>query len=307
MEQRKIAIVTGANSGVGFETTVGLAKAGFQVVMACRNLDKANEARNRIRAKLPSADLEVSELDLSNTESVRDFAARFRERHSHLNLLINNAGVLDYSGRKNDAGIELQLATNHLGHFLLTSLLIDMMPDDSSSRVVSLSSVAHKQGKIDFDDLNCEHQRDKGFAYSQSKLACLMFSDELDRRLRRAGRKLLSVGAHPGGTDSGLFDDMSRVQYYALKLLAPLITHSNEDAAKPTLYAALEKDVQGGEYFGPQGFMDLKGPPGRAKRTAYSRDETVAARLWEVSEELVGERFAPVDSSHHAATLEAEH
>ena len=251
-------------------------------------------AKTSLTGAVPSADLEVSELDLSNTESVRDFAARFREQHPHLDLLINNAGVLDYSGRKNEAGIELQLATNHLGHFLLTSLLIDMMPDDSSSRVVSLSSIAHKQGKIDFDDLNCERQRDKGFAYAQSKLACLMFSDELQRRLDRAGRKILSVCAHPGGTDSGIFDDMSRIRYYTLKALAPLITHSNEDAAKPTLYAALEKDVRGGEYFGPQGFMDLKGPPGRAERTAYSEDEAIAARLWDVSEKLVGEKFTPL-------------
>ena len=140
---------------------------------------------------------------------------------------------------------------------------------------------------------------DKAFAYSQSKLACLIFSSELQRRLSRAGRKILSVCAHPGGTDSGLFDDMSRAQYYALKLIAPLITHSNEDAAKPTLYAALDNDVQGGEYFGPQGFMDLKGPPGRAARTAYSEDEAVAARLWDVSEELVGEEFSLVHPSPH--------
>jgi NAD(P)-dependent dehydrogenase (short-subunit alcohol dehydrogenase family) len=166
-----------------------------------------------------------------------------------------------------------------------------MMPDESSSRIVSLSSIAHKQGRIAFDDLNCEHPPDKGFAYAQSKLACLMFSSELDRRLKRAGRKVLSVCAHPGGTDSGLFDDMSRLRYYTLKLLGPFITHSNRDAARPTLYAALESDVRGGEYFGPQGFMDLKGDPGRAARTAYSEDPEVAARLWTASEELIGGAF----------------
>lgn len=290
-EKTTVAIVTGANSGVGYETAIGLAENGFKVVMACRSLKKGNAARAHILAKYSDFDLEVSELDLSRFESVREFADRFRRQHAQLNILVNNAGVLDYSGRRNEASLELQLATNHLGHFLLTSLLIDFLPDDPSSRVVSLSSIAHKQGKIAFDDLNCDHPPNKGFAYAQSKLACLMFSDELHRRLRRANRKVLSVCAHPGGTNSGLFDDMSRIRYYTLKLLAPFITHSNEDAAKPTLYAALESDVCGGEYFGPQGFFDLKGPPGRAVRTEYSKDADVAARLWEVSEELVGEKF----------------
>lgn len=288
----KIAIVTGANSGVGFQTMIGLAKAGYRVVMACRTRTKAEAAKDEILHLLPEAELEVMDLDLSSIASVRAFAAAFLERHDHLNVLVNNAGVLDYSGRKNDAGIELQLATNHLGHFLLASLVIDVMPDASSSRIVSLSSIAHKQGKIAFDDINCERQTDKGFAYAQSKLACLVFSSELQRHLDRAGRKVLSVCAHPGGTDSGLFDDMSRLQYYALKLVAPLITHSNEDAAQPSLHAALAPEVRGGDYFGPQGFMDLKGPVGHAARTPYSEDEQVAARLWQVSEELIGENFA---------------
>jgi NAD(P)-dependent dehydrogenase (short-subunit alcohol dehydrogenase family) len=291
----RIAMVTGANSGVGFETAIGLAKAGLSVVMACRNGVKAEAAKKAIAQRLPSAELEVMELDLSRAASVRAFAATFLERHDHLNVLVNNAGVLDYSGRKNDAGIELQLATNHLGHFLLTSLLIDRMPDESSSRVVSLSSIAHKQGMIALEDINCEHQTDKGFAYAQSKLACLMFSSELQRRLELAGRNLLSVCAHPGGTDSGLFDDMSRLQYYALKLVGPLITHSNDNAAKPSLHAALSTEVRGGDYFGPQGFKDLKGPVGHAARTKYSEDADVAAKLWALSEELLDEPFADLN------------
>ena len=287
----RTAIVTGANSGVGFHTTIGLAKAGFGVVMACRNRDKAEAARVEISQRVEDAELEVMELDLSRTTSVRAFATEFLEQHPCLNILVNNAGVLDVSGRKNDAGIELQLATNHLGHFLLTSLLIERMPDESSSRVVSLSSIAHKQGRIAFDDINCEHQEDKLFAYAQSKLACLMFASELQRRLDAASRRVLSVCAHPGGTDSGLFDDMSRFQYYAFKLLAPFITHSNEEAAKPSLHAALSPEVRGGDYFGPQGFRDLKGPVGHAARTPYSEDQEVAARLWRLSEELIGEPF----------------
>ncbi|MEM9489546.1 MAG: oxidoreductase [Myxococcota bacterium] len=286
-----MAIVTGANSGVGYETAIGLAKAGFQVIMACRTITRGNAARDKILAGQRDAQLEVSELDLSRFASVRVFAERFRAAHDRLDILVNNAGVLDYSGRRNEDGLELQLVTNHLGHFLLTSLLLDRMPDTSESRVVSLSSIAHKRGRIAFDDLNCENPPRRGFAYAQSKVAGLVFSDELDRRLRRAGRKLLSVCAHPGVTASGLFGDLSRLQQFAFKLLAPLLTHSNADSARPTLYAALEADVQGGEYFGPQGFLDLKGPPGRAKRTRYSQDPEVAVRLWAASEDLIGEPF----------------
>lgn len=290
-ERAKVAVVTGANSGVGYETTIGLANAGLRVVMACRSLDKARAAMKTAQERVPDAALEVAELDLSRFPSVRTFSQRFREQHDRLDILVNNAGVLDYSGRRNEDGIELQFATNHLGHFLLTSLLVDMMPDTADSRVVSLSSVAHKKGEIAFDDLNCERPRAKDFAYAQSKLACLMFAIELDRRLKRAGRSLISLAAHPGGTDSGLFDDMSRVQYYALKLIGPLITHSNEKAAQPTLHAALAPDVRGGEYFGPQGLMDLQGPPGHASRTKYSEKEDVASRLWSVSEDLVDSAF----------------
>lgn len=291
MSSDDTAIITGANSGVGFETTIGLAKAGLHVIMACRNRAKAEAAKAEIIRQLPDAKLEVMELDLSNLASVRAFATAFTDKYGHLNVLLNNAGVLDYSGRKNDAGIELQFATNHLGHFLLTALLIPLMPDQQSSRIVSLSSIAHKQATIAFDDINCEHQSNKVFAYSQSKLACLMFAAELHRRLERADRKILSVCAHPGGTDSGLFDDMSRLQYYFYKVLAPFILHSNEDAAKPSLHAALSPEVCGGDYFGPRGFQELKGPVGHAKRTPYSEETLVAEKLWSLSEEMIGQQF----------------
>ena len=291
MSKKGTAIVTGANSGVGFETTIGLAKVGMRVVMACRSYKKAETARDSILQQLPDAELDILELDLSQFDSVRAFATAFRERYDELNLLVNNGGILDYSKRKSLDGIELQLATNHLGHFLLTSLLIDIMPDEPGSRVVSLSSIAHKQGTIAFDDINCEDASDTGFAYAQSKLACLMFSSELHRRLDRSGRKILSVCAHPGGTDSGLFDDAPRWQYYLFKLVAPLITHSNEDAAQPSLHAGLAPDVRGGDFYGPQGFKEMKGPVGKAQRTVYSEDEEVAARLWTISERMVEQPF----------------
>lgn len=286
-----IAIVTGANNGIGFETTIGMAKAGYQVVMACRNAEKAEAAKTRILESVPDAKLDILILDLSLPESVRRFAKNFRSKYPKLDVLINNAGVLDYSGRKNLQGHELQLATNHFGHFLLTSMLLELMPDNSQSRVVSLSSIAHKSASIHFNDIHCEKANEKGAAYGQSKLACLMFGDELDRRLKKAGKKILSVSAHPGGSDSGLFDDMSRIQYHVLKLLGPFITHSNESAAKPSLHAALSQEVRGGEYYGPQGFMDLKGPVGIAVRSDYSRNREVAAKLWHVSVEYTNAQF----------------
>ena len=205
--------------------------------------------------------------------------------------MINNAGLLLNSAQTNDDGLELQLATNHLGHFLLTALLLDLMPDDPASRIVALSSVAHKSARIHFDDLACGG--DGLVAYGQSKLACLLFADELDRRLRAAGRRVRALAVHPGGSDSGLFDEMSRLQYFTFKALSPFIAHSNASAAKPALHAALVPDAAGGDYYGPTGIMELSGPVGRAKRDPITEDREIARRLWELSEELTGHAFNP--------------
>ncbi len=292
-EVQKLAVVTGANSGVGYEVTRGLLKEGFQVVMACRNLEKANRAKEQLLTEMPSSLLEVSAIDLSDLESIKSFAREFRSKFQHLNILINNAGVLFNKPKRNKANLEMQFATNHLGHFLLTSLLLDLMPDSTSSRVVSLSSLAHKKAEIYFDDINCEQQTKWDAPYAQSKLACLLFADELQRKLHLAGKKVLSVAAHPGGTDSGLFDHMPKLFMQVLRLtFVPLFLHSNESAARPILKAALEGNVKGGEFFGPTGLFEMKGPPGLAKRTKYSKREDVAQQLWEVSEQMLGEPFA---------------
>lgn len=285
----KIAIVTGANNGIGFETALGMARAGYRTIMACRNLDKAETARKQMIAKLPGAKLEVMRLDLSDFASVRAFAEDFRAKFDHLDILINNAGILIYSTRTSNEGVELQFATNHLGHFLLTTLLIDCMPDDPASRIVHLSSLAHKGARIHFDDLSCGGNG--GAAYGQSKLACLMFGEELDRRLQAAGRRTKSIAAHPGGTDSGLFDEMSRGQYYFFKVLSPFILHSNASAAKPSLFAALDPSAQGGEYYGPQGYREFRGRVGIAYRDPNSKDQTAAKQLWALSEELTKQNF----------------
>lgn len=290
-QKGRVAIVTGANNGIGFETTLAMANYGFKVVMACRNLEKAEKAREEILQKVPQADLNLLQLDLSDLNSVRTFAENFKSNYAQLDILINNAGVLVYSGRKNKTGIELQFATNHLGHFLLTNLLLELIPDNHASRIVALSSLAHKGAKIHFDDLNCEKADDKDAAYGQSKLANLMFADELNRRLKKGNKKIVALAVHPGGSDSGLFDEMSRLKYYTFKILSPLILNSNSSAAKPSLFAALSPNIIGGEYFGPQGFNEFKGKVGVAKRSEYSKKEDVATRLWKLSEDLTGQSF----------------
>jgi len=285
----RIAIVTGANNGIGFETALGMVKAGYQTIMACRNLEKAENARSQIIGKTSSAELELMQLDLADFASVRKFANNFRKKFDHLDVLINNAGILLYSEQTNDDGIEQQFATNHLGQFLLTSLLYDLIPDRPSSRIVHLSSLAHKNTLIHFDDLSCGGNG--GRAYGQSKLACLMFGEELHRRLQTSNLKVRSIPVHPGGSGSGLFDEMNRGQYYFFKLLSPFILHSNASAAKPALYAALNPDAESGTYYGPQGFKEFRGKVGKAFRDPSSQDPESAGRLWTLSEKLTCQTF----------------
>lgn len=286
----KVAIVTGANNGIGFETTVGMAEAGFHVVMACRSLEKAAAAKANVLARIPSASLEILVLDLSDLTSVRAFAQAFRARYSTLDVLINNAGILLYSAQTNAEGVELQFATNHLGHFLLTALLIDMFPDDPASRIVSLSSIAHKNANIHFDDLTCG--QDGGVAYGQSKLACLLFGDELDRQLTASGKSLKSLTVHPGGSDSGLFNDLDEATRANMKEQVEQLLHSNEDAAKPSLFAALSEQVKAGEYYGPTGPEEMSGKTGVATRNPICEDHDLAERLWHLSEEMTDQTFA---------------
>ena len=285
----KVAIVTGANNGIGLETTAGMASAGYRVVMACRNPKKADAAKQELQGRLPDAQLEVMIIDLSDLDSVRKFAEQFRARHSHLDVLINNGGILLFTAKTNAAGVELQFATNHLGHFLLSALLLDMMPNESSSRVVSLSSIAHKEAQIHFDDLSCGG--DGGVAYGQSKLACLMFADELHRRLQATGSRIRSIPVHPGGSNSGLFTDIPPDKQEGLEAVAQFL-HSNADAAKPSLFAALEAAAEAGMYYGPQGYEEMSGPVGPAQRTDYSKRADVATELWSRSEELAGQSFS---------------
>ena len=290
-----IAIVTGANAGLGYETTLVLAKKRINVIMACRNKNKAMQAKADILKVEPNASLEVMELDLTRLSSVRSFAKSFREKYSSLDLLINNAGIMFASYSKTEDGFESQMAANYFGHFLLTSLLMDLMPDKEESRIVTLSSLGHKQGTgvINFDDINSDKAYSKTDAYMQSKLACLMFALELQRKLDASGKKILSVAAHPGVSDTELSRHVNPLLANILRYtVLPFITHPPKQGALPTLRAALDPGVKGGDYYGPQGFREMKGPPGKATMTTYACDKEMAGKLWGLAEELTGAQYA---------------
>ena len=282
----RVAIVTGSNSGIGFETARILAGKGANVVMACRNLEKANPKADEIRAEYPEADIEVMELDLSDLESVKLFADAFAAKHSRLDLLINNAGIMVPPYGKTAQGFETQFGVNHLGHFALTGSLLDLIINTPDSRIVTVSSVAHLFGKIEFSDLNWENGYKAQAAYGQSKLANLLFTYELQRRLAAAGKQTLAVAAHPGWTETNLQKHSKPVEFMnRFFAQAPLM------GALPTLYAATESDVNGAEYYGPSGFLEMNGPPKRVKSNKRSHDANVAERLWNISEDLTGVHF----------------
>jgi NAD(P)-dependent dehydrogenase (short-subunit alcohol dehydrogenase family) len=280
----KVAVVTGANSGIGYETARALAEKGADVVMACRNLQKGNEAAEQIRALDPRGSVEVMQLDLADLDSVREFAEAFKAQHDRLDLLINNAGIMMTPYGKTAQGFEQQFGVNHLGHFALTGLLFERIKETPGSRVVTVSSTYHRLGKIDFDDLHCEEKAyGRQTAYGQSKLANLLFTYELQRKMDRAGLDMVAVAAHPGWSETnlqrhaGLFDFMNR-----------FVAQEAAMGALPTLYAATAPDVRGGDYYGPEGFMERAGYPKKVRSNGRSQDEEVAERLWRVSEDLTG-------------------
>jgi len=291
----RAVIVTGANSGLGLNTARELARAGAHVVLACRNLDKGEAARAGIAAQVPGAQLELEALDLSSLDSVRSFAQTFRDGHEGLDLLINNAGVMATPRRHTADGFELQLGTNHLGHFTLTAQLLDMIEGRTDGRVVTLSSNAHKMGRIAFDNLGGERHYFRWRAYAQSKLANLLFALELDRRLRAAGSSVKSLAAHPGYASTNLqHAGPPGIDSAIMRVSNVVIAQSEEMGALPTLYAATEPGLESGTYVGPDGFAEQRGHPEPVRPNRAARDEDVARRLWEVSEQLTGARFEPV-------------
>jgi NAD(P)-dependent dehydrogenase (short-subunit alcohol dehydrogenase family) len=291
----RLAVITGANTGLGYENTRYFAGKGIKVVMACRSEQRARDAMARLQAELNTADLEFMPLDLGDLASVRRFADAFRDKYDRLDLLVNNAGIMWTPYEKTVDGFEGQMAANYFGHFLLTSLLIDLLADDPAARVVSLSSIAHTQGlkRIRFEDINWDSGYNRYNAYAQTKLACLMFAIELQRRLEEAGRRTLSVAAHPGVSETELARSVAPWKLAILRhTIGPLVSHVPEKAALPQVMAALDPGVGGGEYLGPKGFMEMSGQPARAKIMRWAQDAVANRQLWEVSEELTGASWA---------------
>jgi NAD(P)-dependent dehydrogenase (short-subunit alcohol dehydrogenase family) len=288
----RIAVVTGANSGLGLAVSRELARRGARVILACRNAGKGAQAKRAIETAVPAAQLELKALDLGELASVASFAENFCAEHDGLDLLVNNAGVMAPPRRETKDGFELQLGTNLLGHFALTARLIGAMQERADARVVTVSSNAHKMGRINFDDLQSQRRYSRWGAYAQSKLADLLFALELDRRLRAAGSQVKSLAAHPGYAATNLQTAAPPLlDALVMRVTNVLIAQSADAGALPLLYAATQPDLEGGTYVGPDGIAESRGHPRVARPSAAARDEALAARLWSVAEELTGLRF----------------
>jgi NAD(P)-dependent dehydrogenase (short-subunit alcohol dehydrogenase family) len=294
-------VVTGANSGIGFEAARALAAAGARVVLACRDLAKGEQAIARLRSFAPKARPELRALDLASLASVHDFAKSLLDDHARLDVLVNNAGVMAIPRRTTADGFEMQLGTNHLGHFALTGLLLERLLAQPGARVVTVSSTAHRGGRINFEDLQGEQRYSRWGAYGQSKLANLLFTRELASRVRSAGHDLVAAACHPGWAATnlqftGARMDGSRVLETLASVANRLFSQDAAMGALPTLYAATARDVAGADYIGPDGFAETWGHPKQVGSSGRSRDAEAAWRLWEVSEALTGVHYPALRS-----------
>jgi NAD(P)-dependent dehydrogenase (short-subunit alcohol dehydrogenase family) len=290
----RVAVITGSNTGLGYETAAALADHGAQVVLAVRNLDKGKDAAARITATSPHARVAVQELDLSSLASVRAAADQLRSEHDRIDLLINNAGVMWTPKSTTKDGFEMQFGTNHLGHFAFTGLLLDRLLPVAGSRVVTVSSVGHRiRADIHFDDLQWERSYNRVAAYGQAKLANLLFTYELQRRLAPHGTTI-AAAAHPGSSNTELARNLPALIMPVYSLVEPLITQDAAAGALPILRAATDPAVLGGQYFGPDGFAEQRGYPKVVASSAKSHDIDLQRRLWTVSEDLTGVVY-PVD------------
>ena len=291
----KRAIVTGANSGLGYFTALELARHGASVVVAVRDPARSADALRRMQQRAPSSELELAALDLADLASVRTFAEEQATRP--LDILINNAGVMALPRRTTADGFEMQLGTNHLGHYALTGLLLPALSSRVGARVISVSSVMHWMGSMDFDNLMGEQGYQPWTAYAQSKLANLLFMRELDARAKTAGLQLVSAAAHPGFTKTHLYSrrpvtgGRQRLDLATLGVAARVVGQGGAKGALPQLHAATAPGVQGGDYFGPRGPAELRGLPKRVRMSKNAQDDAAAQRLWDVSEQLTGVSF----------------
>jgi len=295
----RFAIVTGANSGIGYESALALAAAGAEVVLAARSQPKGEAAVARIQALAPGAKVAFRPLDLADLGSVRAFADGIAAEHRSLDLLINNAGVMTPQVRQETRdGFELQLGTNYLGHFALTAHLLPLLRAAQAPRVVNLSSLAHRAGRIAFDDLQSKRRYSPFRVYGQSKLAMILFAFELQRRSDAQGWGLMANATHPGWSRTELMRNVPTVSGQPTLLsrislaLAPFFSQSGAEGALPTLFAATAPEAKGSTYYGPGGWAELTGPVSVSKLSRAARDSAAAARLWDVSQELTRVHFA---------------
>lgn len=299
-QEGRMVVITGGNSGIGYEAAKALAAKNAHVVLAVRDQAKGALAREEILMHSPHAAVDVMRLDLANLASVRQFAHEYQSKYDRLDVLVNNAGVMALPRRLTADGFEMQFGTNHLGHFALTGLLIDSLLATPASRVVTVSSMLHLSGKIRFDDLMGENNYDKQAAYSQSKLANLLFAYELQRKLAGIPADTISLGAHPGYAATNLQYagpemEGSKASRWVMQLANSLFAQSAEMGALPILYAALSLEMSGGDYAGPSALMGARGYPIKAESSPASHDLDTAARLWQVSEELTGVDYAVLE------------
>jgi NAD(P)-dependent dehydrogenase (short-subunit alcohol dehydrogenase family) len=285
----RTAVITGANTGLGYETAAALAARGASVVLAVRNLDKGKEAARRIEQSTLGAQVALQQLDLTSLDSINAAAGELRDQYDTIDLLINNAGVMWTPKSTTKDGFELQFGTNHLGHFAFTGLLLDRLLPVEGSRIVTVSSQGHRiRAAIHFDDLQWERSYSRVQAYGQAKLANLLFTYELQRRL--IGKNTIAVAAHPGGSKSELTRNLPRPVSAAMRVVEPLF-QATDMGALPTLRAATDPSVLGGQYYGPDGFAEQRGYPKVVASSDQSHDVDIQQRLWAVSEELTSVVF----------------
>jgi NAD(P)-dependent dehydrogenase (short-subunit alcohol dehydrogenase family) len=295
----RVAVITGANSGLGLATSRELARAGATVIMACRDPDRGEEALAALRATVPGGSLELAPLDLASLASISALAEALLAEHPTIDLLVNNAGVMATPRRLTEDGFELQFGTNHLGHFALTGRLLPALLRGDASRVVTVSSLAHRSARISFDDLTGERRYFRWAAYGQSKLANLLFAYELQRRAEAAGAPLASMAAHPGYSATNLQSSgpglgggiIATASTAAMAVANLLVAQSEDDGAQPLLYAATFPGLPGGSFVGPDGLFEARGAPRPVDSSGASKDAAAARRLWAVSEELTGVGF----------------
>ncbi len=289
-----VVVITGANAGLGFETALAFARDGAKVMMACRSMERAEQALRELLVQIPAADAAILPLDVSEPESIRDFARELSDRGYRLDVLINNAGIVAVPLSRNSVGHEIQIATNYLGAFALTGLLLPLFRADDPTRVVNVGSHANRLGKLPLDDPNWERTRYRELAaYARSKVALLSFTLELERRLRSNGSRVIAVGAHPGfaATDILRHNPTLNATGFVgrwLKTIGASFTPSAADACRSIVHAARDEGVHGGDYWGPSGLLEIRGEPARARINPVAHDVGLAKRLWRLSETLTG-------------------